>query len=156
MSPDDFMEFIEVVAEFGMMFRRLTDTEVKELVTHRFKFESDHQGFFESLNQLASSNSDPLNMWLKFRQIYARLYRCIALGHKEIFDAFEIDMAHIACQIKIKEFSYLPDLTADDYINILKMTREQFSDLMQARKIEKNPEVFNISDKDGEGNVIYY
>jgi hypothetical protein len=159
MNPTDFMEFVKIVSDFGLKTKDLSDSETKELIKFRFQFGADHQSFFNFLINAIDIEEDSsiAERWTKFKELYASLYRCIALGHKEIFNAFELDLARTASRFNLD--GILPDypgLNQNDYNDMLTMTKEQFLDIMEQRKIARKQEEYDKADKDENGNVIYY
>ena len=158
MKHDDFTEFINVVSKFSILVSELTDSETRELIIYRLKFGSNHEAFFKSLDGLSAINSTHPNpdIWLKVKQIYSNLYQCINLGHREIFKAFEIDLARIASQLELDKLLNYDTLSQKDFYNMLTMPKEKFEDFInQLQKLKKDPE-YSSADMDEDGNIIYY
>lgn len=157
MDHDSFVEFAEVIGNFGKLIKALDDHQTRELIKLRVKFGSDHKAFFTHISYTTSFDPDLVDNNLKFREIYASLYRCTALGHKEVFEAFETDLARAAVRLKVNEiFEDYPELDQDDYSDMLRMSKEEFLNIMEQRQQARLQADYDRSDKDENGNIIYY
>ena len=155
MNPTDFHKFVGDVAQFGALIKELTDQEMKELIVLRLKYGSDHTGFFQYISKYNGEVKEAL--YSKFTDIYMLLYRCSSLGHKELMQAFELDLAHASIRLKVNEiFEDYPELDQQDYADMLVMTPAEFKDIIQQRKLARDQELLKRADRDEEGNIIYY